>query len=222
LYDRATPGVKREGIDFASSRRHPEVAQSIQTGGMQFMFSAATILTGVLIFAARVIDVSLGTLRTISTVQGRTRAAFVLGFIEVSMWLAVIATIVNDVAERPILGLFYALGFSTGNVVGILIERRLAFGHIILRIFTVKGDLVARALRKSGFGVTTFEGEGLAGPVTEVMVVCKRRDLPGIVSTIGQLAPQAFYVTHPVGVVSRAQNPTMQTPTGWRAVLKKK
>lgn len=186
------------------------------------MFGATTIITGVIIFAARVIDVSLGTLRTISTVQGRTRAAFILGFIEVSMWLAVIATIVRDVAERPILGLFYALGFSTGNVVGILLERRLAFGHVILRIFTVKGELVAKVLRKKGFGVTTFEGSGMAGPVTEVLVILKRRELPGIIATVGAVAPKAFYVTHPAGAVSRAQGPSFQTPTGWRAVLKKK
>ena len=186
------------------------------------MLSAATIITGLIVFAARVVDVSLGTLRTISTVQGRTRAAFVLGFIEVSMWLAVIATIVNDVAERPVLGLFYALGFSTGNVVGILIERRLAYGHVLLRIFTSKGERVARILRKNGFGVTTFEGVGLSGPITEVLIVCKRRELPSILDTVGRVAPKAFYVTHAAGAVARAQNPGVRNPTGWRAVLKKK
>jgi len=186
------------------------------------MFTATTIITGVIIFAARVIDVSLGTLRTISTVQGRTRAAFILGFIEVSMWLAVIATIVTDVAEKPILGLFYALGFSTGNVVGILIERRLAFGNMVLRIFTSKGERVAKILRKKGLGVTTFEGTGLTGPVTEVLVVCRRRQLADIIDTVGQIAPKAFYVTHAAGIVSRAHGPTMQPPSGWRAVLKKK
>ncbi|MBD3366949.1 MAG: DUF2179 domain-containing protein [Candidatus Eisenbacteria bacterium] len=186
------------------------------------MFTAATIITGIIIFAARVIDVSLGTLRTISTVQGRTRAAFILGFIEISMWLAVITTIVSDVAERPVLGLFYALGFSTGNVVGILLERRLAFGHVLLRIFTVKGELVARVLRKRRYGVTTFEGAGKEGPVTEVLVIMKRRDLPSVISLIGHVAPRAFYVTHAAGEVSRAPTGAMRYPTGWRAVLKRK
>jgi len=41
-------------------------------------FDLITLLTGILIFCARVIDVSLGTLRTISIVQGKTQAAFSL------------------------------------------------------------------------------------------------------------------------------------------------
>jgi uncharacterized protein YebE (UPF0316 family) len=114
-----------------------------------------TLGTGVLVFLVRIVDVSLGTIRTISTVQGRTRTAFLLGFVEVSMWLGVIAAIVNRVAERPVLGVFYALGFSTGNVVGILIERRLAFGHTVLRVFTSdRGAEFAAALREAGHPAT--------------------------------------------------------------------
>jgi len=182
-----------------------------------------TLLTGVLVFLVRIVDVSLGTLRTISTVQGRTRTAFVLGFVEVSMWLAVIAAIVNRVAERPVLGVFYALGFSTGNVVGILLERRLAFGHVVLRIITAaEGADLARAIRDAGHPVTCFEGTGASGPVTEVCAVCRRRDLKAILSIVGEEAPDAFYVTEPVGSVRTFRRPTMQPPTGWRAILKKK
>jgi uncharacterized protein YebE (UPF0316 family) len=182
-----------------------------------------TLGTGVLVFLVRIVDVSLGTIRTISTVQGRTRTAFLLGFIEVSMWLGVIAAIVNRVAAKPILGVFYALGFSTGNVVGILIERRLAFGHTVLRVFTPeKGTELAAALREAGHPVTSFEGAGGSGPVTEVCVVCWRRDLPRVLAIMGDVVPDAFYVTEPVGIVRSFRRPTMQPPTGWRAVLKKK
>jgi len=123
-----------------------------------------TLTTGLVVFLLRIVDVSLGTIRTISTVQGRTRTAFLLGFVEVSMWLAVIAAIVSRVAERPILGVFYALGFSTGNVAGILIERKLAFGHTVLRVFArQKGEKLASTLRSAGHAVTSFEGKGRPG-----------------------------------------------------------
>jgi hypothetical protein len=101
-------------------------------------FDLATILLGIVIFLARVTDVSMGTMRTISIVQGRTRIAFLLGFIEVSMWLVIISTVIHRITQQPVLGVFYALGFSTGNVVGIILEKRLAFGHIILRIISTK------------------------------------------------------------------------------------
>ena len=184
---------------------------------------AYTLTTGVLVFLFRIVDVSLGTIRTISTVQGRTRTAFLLGFIEVSMWLAVIAAIVNRVAETPVLGIFYALGFSTGNVVGILIERRLAFGHTVLRIFTKRrGAELAGALHEAGHPATRFEGTGAGGPVTEVVLVCRRRDLREVLATMSEIVPNAFYVTETVGSVRTTRRPIMQPPTGWRAVLKKK
>jgi len=190
---------------------------------MDLGLDAYTLLTGIAVFFLRIIDVSLGTIRTISTVQGRTRTAFLLGFVEVSMWLAVIAAIVPSVAERPILGVFYALGFSTGNVAGILIERKLAFGHTILRVFTAqKGEKLASSLRNAGHAVTCFEGTGRSGPVTELCVVCRRKDLREILSLVADIVPDAFYVTEPVGMVRSVRRPTMQTPTGWRAVLKKK
>lgn len=182
-----------------------------------------TFLTGVLVFLIRIVDVSLGTLRTISTVQGRTRTAFLLGFVEVSMWLAVIAAIVNRVAERPVLGVFYALGFSTGNVVGILLERKLAFGHAVLRVFAQEdGRRLAEAIRSAGHPVTCFDGVGGSGPVTEVCAVSRRKDIPKLISIVSRITPEAFYVTEPVGAVRMNRRPTMQPPTGWRAVLKKK
>jgi uncharacterized protein YebE (UPF0316 family) len=182
-----------------------------------------TLLTGILVFLIRIVDVSLGTIRTISTVQGRTRTAFLLGFVEVSMWLAVIAAIVNRVAEKPVLGIFYALGFSTGNVVGILIERRLAFGHTVLRVFTTReGARLADEMRKAGHPATCFEGSGASGPVTEVVLVSRRKDLPQVLEIVGEVVPDAFYVTEPVGSIRTTRRPTMQPPTGWRAVLKRK
>jgi uncharacterized protein YebE (UPF0316 family) len=190
---------------------------------VHFGLDLYTLLTGVVVFLLRIVDVSLGTIRTISTVQGRTRTAFLLGFVEVSMWLAVIAAIVSRVAEHPILGVFYALGFSTGNVVGIIIERKLAFGHTVLRVFAQqKGEKLASALRDAGHAVTSFEGTGRSGRVLELCLVCRRKDLNSILSVVGRMAPEAFYVTEPVGIVRTTRRPIMQPPTGWRAVLKKK
>ena len=88
-----------------------------------------TFLLGVLVFSSRVVDVSLGTMRTICIVQGRSKTAFVLGFFEVTLWLLVLSSVMNEILLRPVLMVFYALGFSTGNVVGIRLERKIGFGH---------------------------------------------------------------------------------------------
>ncbi len=187
------------------------------------MTDAATLLLGLLVFLARVGDVSLGTLRTLVIVQGRTRLSFVLGFIEVSMWLVVIAAVLDKVSHQPLLGVFYALGFATGNIIGIKIEQRIALGDVVLRVICAAcGVALADRIRRAGFGVTTFEGEGLHGAVTMLFVVCRRRDLKPILRLVDDVAPDAFYTTEPVGNVLRLNRPGERNTTGWRAVLKRK
>jgi uncharacterized protein YebE (UPF0316 family) len=187
-------------------------------------FDLPTILLGVLIFLARVADVSMGTMRTISIVQGRTRIAFLLGFIEVSMWLVIISTVIHSISEKPILGVFYALGFSTGNVAGIILEKRIAFGHIIVRIIsTQSGREIAEKIRQTGHAVTTFQGEGLTGPVTMLYVVCRRKEQTEVVQMVRSIEPDAFYTVDMAGSVSKIYRPYCpQEPTGWRAIFKKK
>jgi uncharacterized protein YebE (UPF0316 family) len=187
-------------------------------------FDYPTLLLGVVIFLARVADVSMGTMRTISIVQGRTRIAFLLGFIEVSVWLVIISTVIHSIAEKPILGVFYALGFSTGNVVGILLEKRIAFGHIILRIISTKsGKEIGEKLRQTGHAVTAFQGEGLSGPVTMLYVVCLRKEQNDVVQIVKSIEPDAFFTVDQAGSVSKIYRPFCpQQPTGWRAIFKKK
>jgi len=187
-------------------------------------FDYPTMLLGIVIFLARVADVSMGTMRTISIVQGRTKIAFVLGFLEVSMWLVIISTVIHSIAEKPILGVFYALGFSTGNVVGIILEKRIAFGHVILRVISPQcGKEIAEKVRQTGHAVTTFQGEGLSGPVTMLYVVCPRREQNEVVQIVRSIEPDAFYTVDLAGRVSKIYRPCLpHEPTGWRAIFKKK
>jgi len=184
---------------------------------------ANTLLLGLVIFLARVGDVSLGTIRTIVTVQGKTVVAFVLGFIEVLIWISVVSTVVHSVRVNPVLVFFYALGFATGNAVGILAERKLAFGMIILRIISRdKGRHLSALLRERGQAVTVCRGEGMQGPVEELYVACRRRDLKWILPLVREADPCAFYITEQARDVSKILRPFHPPVTGWRAVFKKK
>ena len=190
---------------------------------METIMGWGTLLTGILIFAARVVDVSLGTMRTISTVHGRTAVSFCLGLVEITIWIYVITAVVAKIGSEPLLGVFYALGYSTGNVVGIKLERRLAFGHMVLRVFSLKkGHELAEKVREQGFAVTTFEGEGRSGPVTELYIVCRRRDMRKLINLVTLVEPEAFYITEQAGDVSKIYRSMMVPATGWRAVFKKK
>jgi uncharacterized protein YebE (UPF0316 family) len=186
--------------------------------------SIEMLLTGLGVFFARIIDVSIGTVRTIATVQGRTKLSFFLALIEITIWISVISVVINNVRESPFLTVFYAFGFATGNVVGIKVERKMAIGALILRVLTrTAGAEITEELRAQGQRVTVFHGEGKRGPVTELYIVCRRRDLRKIISLVEQKDPEAFYITEQARDVSKVLRPALQkSPTGWRAVFKKK
>ena len=185
--------------------------------------STTILLTGLLVFGARILDVSLGTVRTIVTVQGRLVLSFVLGVCEVTIWILVINQVIQKIQESPILVVFFALGFASGNVVGILVERQLAFGPIILKVFTKnKSRELRETFKQLYLGATSFTGEGMMGPVTELYVVCRRRDLRTIIPKVLETDSAAFYVTEQVRDVNRELKPISIPMTGWRSALKKK
>jgi uncharacterized protein YebE (UPF0316 family) len=160
------------------------------------MIDLNILATGLFIFLLRIVDVSLGTVRIIVTVQGRKVFAFFLGIFELLIWITVISTVINKINDQPILALFYAFGYATGNVVGISLERRLALGFIVLRVITrTAGNLLADCIRAMGQPVTVFRGEGMRGPVDELYIACRRRDLQRLLAIVRKEDPEAFYIT---------------------------
>lgn len=181
------------------------------------------LLTGLIVFFARIADVSIGTVRTIITVQGRTFIAFILALFEITIWILVASTVINQVKEYPLLIAFYAFGYATGNVVGIWVEKKLAFGIIVLKILTRNGGQeIADYLRNKGQGVTMFVGEGMKGPVSELYIACRRRDLKWILPEVKKIDDQLFYIIEQARDISNILRPIHSPMGGWRAVLKKK
>lgn len=184
--------------------------------------NTSTILLGTAVFFARILDVSLGTLRIMSIVQGRRWIAFWLGFFEVAIWLTVISTLVEKISSSPILIFFYAFGFASGNMMGIFLEQRLAFGTVVLRIFSKEAINLATHLRSLGYPVTIFQGEGMKGPVMQLTIVCRRKMIPQLRTEIQTFDPDTFFTIESVGTVNKLFSPSTLPPTGWRSRFKKK
>jgi uncharacterized protein YebE (UPF0316 family) len=173
------------------------------------------------IFCCRVTDVSLGTVRTLFVVQGRLAVSVLIGFVEVLLWVTAVTQVIVRVHESPVLVVAFAGGFAAGNAVGILIERKLAFGTCVLRmIVKEKGDEVAVALREIGHIVTTFDGEGRDGNRKLVYTTCPRRELKRVIDIAKGFDTELFYVVDRFSQSGHIG--PLPHPTGWRAVLKKK
>jgi uncharacterized protein YebE (UPF0316 family) len=193
---------------------------------MELLATLPLWLLCVLIFALRVCDVTLGTVRTVSIVKGHIVVSVVLGFLEVMIWIVAISQVIVRLEESWFLAFAWAGGFAVGNAMGILVERRLALGTSVVRILsTAHGKSIAEALRDQGHVATTFAGESASGPVTLVYAIAPRRRTRHMIDAARRIDPELLYVSEPAhesnGGVRLRLRPVPH-PTGWRATFKKK
>jgi uncharacterized protein YebE (UPF0316 family) len=178
---------------------------------------SATALMPLFVFVAEMCVVTLGTLRIIFIAQGRRFLAPALGLFEISIWLFAIGQVMRHLDE---LGCFlgFAAGFVVGNYLGILIDKHLALGTIVVRTITSHdaGGLVERFCL-AGFGVTRLHGHGSTGPVQVVFSVIQRKELPRAVALIRQFDPQAFYSVEDVQVAAAGVFPLSRSVRASRA-----
>jgi len=167
----------------------------------------AYIALPLLIFLARILDVSLGTIRILFVARGIQTLAAVLGFFEVFIWLVVISSVMNKLSS-PFYYIFYAAGFAAGNYVGMSIERHLYVGKVALRIITSsKADELVAYFREQHLGITAVNAEGATGPVKILYSIINRRDLRSIVEKVKEFNPKAFYSLEDVKTVSEGTFP---------------
>jgi uncharacterized protein YebE (UPF0316 family) len=160
-----------------------------------------------LIFVAEVCVVTLSTVRIIFVARGRKFLAPLLGFFEVSTWLFAIGQVMSNLSNVSCF-IAFAAGFSLGNYLGILLEGRLALGTLQVRIITPRdpADLL-EGLREAGYGVTTLQGQGVAGPVRMVLTVVPRKELGHVTAIIREFDPEAFYSVDDVQSAARGVFP---------------
>jgi len=151
------------------------------------------VILPLLIFTARIMDVTIGTLRIVFISKGHKVIAPLLGFFEVLIWIFAIGKIMQNL-ENVACYFAYAGGFAMGNYVGLRLEEKLAIGFEVVRIITKKGAYkLIDALHTEGFGTTTVEAKGKSGIVHLVFMIIKRSNIKNIVSIINQHNPNAFY-----------------------------
>ena len=174
-----------------------------------------------LIFLARVCDVTLGTIRIIFTSRGMRNLAPVLGFIETFIWIVAVSSIVKH-AQNLIAFVGYAGGFATGTYVGMLIENRLAMGTLTVRAIIRRDPKeLIETLYKAGFGVTAVDGHGSTGDVKIIYSTVKRADLPAIVDIFHRTLPGAFLSIEEVRSTEQGVFPSAKNDFVRRLSLKK-
>ena len=153
----------------------------------------AWVILPFIVFAARVLDVTLGTMRIIFLSRGKKILAPLLGFVEVLIWITIVSQIVGG-AHNIVAYIAYASGFAVGNYVGMVIEDKLAIGTLVVRIILSQdGKTMIDNLHSAGYGVTYVDGYGATGPVILVYTIVMRKELEQVVGIIEDTSPKSFF-----------------------------
>ena len=173
------------------------------------------VLMPVLIFLARICDVSIGTMRIIFVSKGKRNIAPILGFFEVLIWITAISKIMQNL-DNYINYIAYAAGFATGNYVGMIIEEKLAMGILMVRIFAhERGPELVQTLNGNGYGATVVEAHGAREKVHLIYTIVQRNELDSVLKVITTFNPKAFFTIEDI----KAANEGIFTPKKSNSVL---
>src|SRR6056297_386419 len=175
------------------------------------------------IFFARILDVSIGTIRIMFVSKGYRGKATLLGFVEVLIWIIIVAQIFTNL-DNWLNYIAFAGGFATGNYVGMYIEEKMKMGVQIYRIIVNQENSgLAEELMNRDFRVTVVPGEGKHGPVKVLFTVAKRKRWQELSEVVNKFAPNAFYSVEDVKKVSLMEDEIQPTQLDvWSRMLKLK
>lgn len=116
------------------------------------------VLTCLKIFLARIVDVSLGTIRTVLVVKGKNITPAIVAFFEVLIWFVVAREALNTDLNSILIPIFYALGYATGTYIGTFITSKVVDGLIGVQVITKStNNKMLKEMRNQGFGVSVVD-----------------------------------------------------------------
>jgi uncharacterized protein YebE (UPF0316 family) len=169
-----------------------------------------------LIFLARILDVTIGTIRIVMVSKGQKSWAPFLGFFEILIWLMAISKIFQNLNNWQCY-IAYAAGFATGNYIGLIIEEKLAVGIVKIQIITRKqASKLIENLREAGYGITHHEAQGSNESVSIIYSIIKRNEIQKVEEIVKTTNPNAFYSIEDVKSVSHELFQPKTTTPRWR------
>lgn len=171
---------------------------------MELILTTEALLGAMTIFGLRLADMSLDTLRVLFVMKGKKTPAWIFGFFQSSIFIIAITSVLSEGVNNPIKLIGYAAGFATGNVLGMVIEEKLAIGHIHLTITSPRlGVLLAEELRNTGFAVTEISARGRDGMVSILSMSVLRRNVQTVEDIVHKHDPESFVYSEEVRTIHR-------------------
>jgi uncharacterized protein YebE (UPF0316 family) len=150
------------------------------------------VLFALMIMAINITYVSLTTVRFILVIKGLKEYASILSMVEVLVYIAGLSIILKNLDSYWNIAA-YCIGYGIGVYLGSRIEERLALGYMTAEVIVDSLDeTLPKLLRKKGFGVTTWTGEGRDGKRLLMLVLAKRNRQKELLNIVNDSCPSAF------------------------------
>lgn len=154
----------------------------------------------VVIFLAKIIEISVSTLRIILVNKGYRTVAFITGLIEIFIWLFVASAVLTDLSADPLKALPYGVGFSVGVVVGSIIEEWLAFGYVVLQVICdfEHSSKITDYIRSKQIGVTEVDAYGYKGERKMLTLFVNRKGINKLIANLEKIDNKAMFIVNNV------------------------
>lgn len=154
------------------------------------------------IFCARIMDVSLGTVRTVLTVKGKKGYASLIGFVEVLIWFIIVQEAMNTELTSIFIAISYAGGYATGTYIGGFISQKFIPGNFGVQIITsIKKSSMIEQLRKEGYAVSVINVKGQEEDKLMLFIEIDKKRFDHLQSIVRELDEKAFLVVNETKMV---------------------
>ena len=162
----------------------------------EFLDSLHPVVVCFIVCAAKIIEITIQSLKTCMMVKGQRMKAAALGFTECIIWGLVISTIIGTLGDNIFLLLFYCVGYATGLFLGSTIEGKIALGTSNLELIASDESTakITEYLKSEGKGYTVFEGHGSTDKMNMIFVVLPRKEVPRALKNIRKSCDNKVFV----------------------------
>ena len=163
---------------------------------LETLSSISPILVWLLVCGAKIVEITIQSLKTCMMVKGQRLKAAGLGFIECTIWGLVISTIIGTLGDNIFLLLFYCVGYATGLFLGSTIESKIALGTSNLELIASdeSTELITAYLKENNRGYTVFEGHGSKDKMNMIFIVLPRKETPKTLREIRKVCDNKVFV----------------------------
>lgn len=162
----------------------------------EFLASIPPIVVCFIVCAAKIIEITIQSLKTCMMVKGQRAKAAGLGFLECTIWGLVISTIIGTLGDNLFLLLFYCIGYATGLFLGSTIESKIALGTSNLQLIAndENTEKITEYLKEKGRGYTVFDGHGSVDRMNMIFIVLPRRETAKLLRKIRKICDNKVFV----------------------------